>query len=129
MGKGANRSCVELARGWFGPFHIFTASPDCITEHLNQYSASFGSPTRTSGDEVSFALSLSRRIACSVMIGKIAFEHGSGYCGVAGAAAGLRELGFTDRMKAMILQRSSLVLMMPPKGGIGPVTTSCFTRL
>jgi len=52
-----------------------------------------------------------------------------GYCGAAGAEAGLSELGFTDRMKAMILQRSSLVLMMPPKGGIGPVTTSCFTRL
>jgi hypothetical protein len=52
-----------------------------------------------------------------------------GYCGVAaGAAAGFSELGFTDRMKAMILQRSSLVLMTLPKGGIGPVTTSCFTR-
>jgi hypothetical protein len=32
-------------------------------------------------------------------------------------------------MKAMILQRSSLVLMTLPKTGIGPVTTSCFTRL
>jgi hypothetical protein len=52
-----------------------------------------------------------------------------GYCGAAaGAAAGLSELGFTDRMKAMILQRSSLVLIIPPKGGIGPVTISCFTR-
>jgi hypothetical protein len=51
------------------------------------------------------------------------------YCGGGvGVLAGLSELGFTDRMKAMILQRSSLVLMIPPKGGIGPVTTSCFTR-
>jgi hypothetical protein len=51
-----------------------------------------------------------------------------GYCGAAGVGAGLSELGFTDRMKAMILQRSSLVLIIPPKGGIGPVTISCFTR-
>jgi hypothetical protein len=50
------------------------------------------------------------------------------YCGAAGVGAGLSELGFTDRMKAMILQRSSLVLIIPPKGGIGPVTISCFTR-
>src|SRR6185312_9439136 len=40
-----------------------------------------------------------------------------GHCGAAGVAAGLSELGFTDRMKAMILQRSSLVLIIPPKGG------------
>lgn len=38
------------------------------------------------------------------------------------------EPGFTERMKAMIRHRSSLVLMMPPNGGIGPTTTSCLTR-
>jgi hypothetical protein len=79
MGKGANRSCVELARGWFTPFHIFTASPDCITEHLNQYSASFGglipnSHIRRRG----FLCLVSIPKDCLlVMIGKIAFEHGS----------------------------------------------------
>ena len=38
------------------------------------------------------------------------------------------ELGLTDRIQVMILQRSSEVLRIPPKGGIGPTTTSCFTR-
>ena len=40
----------------------------------------------------------------------------------------LAEPGFTDRIKAMIFQRSSEVLTMPPKGGIGPTTTSFLTR-
>ena len=38
------------------------------------------------------------------------------------------ELGLTDRIQAMTRQRSSDVLIIPPKGGIGPTTTSCFTR-
>ena len=38
------------------------------------------------------------------------------------------ELGLTDRIQVMIFHMSSEVLMIPPKGGIGPTTTSCFTR-
>ena len=38
------------------------------------------------------------------------------------------ELGFTERMKVMIFHSWSLVLRIPPKGGIGPTTTSCLTR-
>ena len=50
------------------------------------------------------------------------------YCG-GGGGGGLRELGFTERMKAMILHRSSLVLMMSPKGGMGPTIVSVLTRV
>jgi hypothetical protein len=39
------------------------------------------------------------------------------------------EPGFTDRVHAMTFHRSSEVLMMPPKGGMGPTTTSDLTRL
>jgi hypothetical protein len=50
------------------------------------------------------------------------------YCG-GGGGGGLRELGFTERMKAMILHKSSLVLMMSPKGGMGPTIVSVLTRV
>jgi hypothetical protein len=39
------------------------------------------------------------------------------------------ELGFLVRMKEMTCHSSSEVLMIPPKGGIGPTTTSVRTRL
>lgn len=39
------------------------------------------------------------------------------------------EPGLTDRIHAMTFHRSSEVLMMPPKGGMGPTTTSLLTRL
>ena len=41
----------------------------------------------------------------------------------------LSDPGLTERMKAMIRHRSSLVLIIPPKGGIGPGTVSCLTGL
>jgi hypothetical protein len=39
------------------------------------------------------------------------------------------ELGLTDLIQVITFQRSSEVLKMVPKGGIGPTTTSCLTRL
>jgi hypothetical protein len=39
------------------------------------------------------------------------------------------ESGFFARMKAMTFHSSSEVLAIPPKGGIGPTTTSLRTRL
>jgi len=48
-----------------------------------------------------------------------------GYC----SGGFFSEPGFTERIQAMIFHRSSEVLIIPPKGGIGPTTTSCLTRL
>jgi hypothetical protein len=50
------------------------------------------------------------------------------YCG-GGGGGGLREFGFTERMKAMILHKSSLLLMISPKGGMGPTIVSVLTRV
>lgn len=54
-------------------------------------------------------------------------RYSPGVC--AGVSTFSMELGFFERMKAMTFQRSSEVLMMVPKGGIGPTTTSVRTRL
>ena len=48
-----------------------------------------------------------------------------GYC----SGGFFSDPGLTDRMNVIIFHRSSEVLMIPPKGGIGPTTTSLFTRL
>ena len=39
------------------------------------------------------------------------------------------EPGLTDRIQAMTFHRSSELLMMVPKGGMGPTTVSDLTRL
>ena len=39
------------------------------------------------------------------------------------------EPGLTDRIQAMTFHKSSDVLMIPPKGGMGPTTVSLLTRL
>jgi hypothetical protein len=39
------------------------------------------------------------------------------------------EPGATERIHAMTFHKSSEVLMMPPKGGMGPTTVSLLTRL
>jgi hypothetical protein len=52
-------------------------------------------------------------------------RYGHGYC----SGGFFSEPGFTDRIQVMTFQRSSEVLNIPPKGGIGPTTTSCLTRL
>lgn len=53
--------------------------------------------------------------------------YSPGVC--AGVSTFFMELGFFVRMKAMTRHSSSEVLMIPPKGGIGPVTISLRTRL
>ena len=52
-------------------------------------------------------------------------RYGHGYC----SGGFFSEPGLTDRIQVMTYQRSSEVLKIPPKGGIGPTTTSCLTRL